>query len=95
MPRSFYGDGVITPAISVLSAVEGLKVAEPHLQPYVVPISLVVLIGLFLVQKRGTAGIGAVFGPVMVVWFAVLAISGLSNIVVALGLSAPWIRHQA
>lgn len=82
----FYGDGVITPAISVLSAVEGLKVAEPHLQPYVVPISLVVLIGLFLVQKRGTAGIGAVFGPVMVVWFAVLAISGLSNIVAAPGI---------
>jgi len=82
----FYGDGVITPAISVLSAVEGLKVAEPHLQPYVVPISLVVLIGLFLVQKRGTAGIGAVFGPIMLVWFAVLAISGLTNIFVAPGI---------
>ena len=79
----FYGDGVITPAISVLSAVEGLKVAAPHLQPYVVPISVAVLIGLFLVQKRGTAGIGAVFGPIMVVWFGVLAVSGLMNIVAA------------
>ena len=76
----FYGDGVITPAISVLSAVEGLKVAAPGLERYVVPISLVVLVGLFVVQKRGTAGIGAVFGPVMLVWFGVLALSGAVNI---------------
>ena len=73
----FYGDGVITPAISVLSAVEGLKVATPIFEPYVVPISLVLLIGLFLVQRRGTAAVGRLFGPIMVVWFVVLALLGL------------------
>jgi KUP system potassium uptake protein len=72
----FYGDGVITPAISVLSAVEGLKVATPLFEPYVIPISLVVLIGLFLVQRRGTAAVGRFFGPVMLLWFAVLALLG-------------------
>ncbi|WP_429341716.1 potassium transporter Kup [Paraburkholderia sp. GAS42] len=76
----FYGDGVITPAISVLSAVEGLEVATPLLKPYVIPVTLVALIALFVMQKHGTAGIGAVFGPVMVVWFAVLAGSGVVNI---------------
>ncbi|MGH8821458.1 MAG: KUP/HAK/KT family potassium transporter, partial [Rhodoferax sp.] len=76
----FYGDGVITPAISVLSAVEGLEIAAPHLKAYVIPIALAVLIGLFLVQKRGTAGIGAVFGPVMVLWFVVLGVIGLIDI---------------
>ena len=76
----FYGDGVITPAISVLSAVEGLEVATPLLKPYVIPVTLAALITLFLMQRRGTAGIGAVFGPVMVLWFAVLAIAGLFNI---------------
>jgi KUP system potassium uptake protein len=76
----FYGDGVITPAISVLGAVEGLEVAAPSLKPFVVPIALAVLIALFLVQRRGTAGIGAVFGPVMVLWFAVVAVSGAMNI---------------
>ncbi len=73
----FYGDGVITPAISVLSAVEGLKVATPLFEPYVVPISLVLLAGLFLVQSRGTAAVGRLFGPVMLVWFAVLAVLGI------------------
>ncbi len=82
----FYGDGVITPAISVLSAVEGLKVAEPSLRPYVVPLSLAVLISLFLLQKRGTAGIGALFGPVMLLWFGVLVVSGLVNIFDAPGI---------
>jgi KUP system potassium uptake protein len=77
----FYGDGVITPAISVLSAVEGLKLAAPALSPYVVQITLVVLVALFMMQKRGTAGIGALFGPVMVVWFIVLAVSGLTYLV--------------
>jgi KUP system potassium uptake protein len=77
----FYGDGVITPAISVLSAVEGLEVATPALKPYVIPITLIALIALFLAQRRGTGGIGAVFGPVMVLWFVVLAIAGLVNIV--------------
>jgi KUP system potassium uptake protein len=76
----FYGDGVITPAISVLSAVEGLEVATPLLQPYVLPITLAVLIVLFLVQQRGTGGIGAVFGPVMLLWFATLGIAGVTNI---------------
>ena len=76
----FYGDGVITPAISVLSAVEGLEVAAPGLQPYVVPITLVALVALFVMQKHGTSGIGAVFGPVMVLWFIVLAVSGFMNI---------------
>ena len=76
----FYGDGVITPAISVLSAVEGLELATPALTPYVVHITLVVLVILFMLQKRGTAGIGAVFGPVMVAWFLVLAVSGLVHL---------------
>jgi KUP system potassium uptake protein len=76
----FYGDGVITPAISVLSAVEGLNVATPVLQPYVVPISLALLIGLFAVQRQGTAAVGGLFGPVMLVWFAALALLGIWNI---------------
>src|SRR5213595_1340703 len=76
----FYGDGVITPAISVLSAVEGLKVATPLFEPYVIPISLVLLLVLFLVQRRGTAAVGGLFGPVMLVWFAVLALLGLCGI---------------
>jgi len=77
----FYGDGVITPAISVLSAVEGLKIATPLFEPYVIPISLVLLIGLFLVQHRGTAVVGNLFGPVMLVWFAVLAALGIWGII--------------
>jgi KUP system potassium uptake protein len=76
----FYGDGVITPAISVLSAVEGLKVATPLFEPYVIPISLVLLAGLFLVQRRGTAAIGGLFGPIMLIWFAVLAALGIWHI---------------
>src|SRR5215469_13504189 len=73
----FYGDGVITPAISVLSAVEGLRVATPLFEPYVIPISVVLLTGLFLVQRRGTAAVGGLFGPVMLVWFAVLGLLGI------------------
>jgi KUP system potassium uptake protein len=76
----FYGDGVITPAISVLSAVEGLKVATPIFDPYVVPISLVLLIVLFMVQRRGTAAVGGLFGPIMLLWFVVLALIGIANI---------------
>jgi KUP system potassium uptake protein len=76
----FYGDGIITPAISVLSAVEGLKVATPLFEPYVIPISLVLIIGLFLVQRRGTAAVGGLFGPVMLVWFAALAVLGIWGI---------------
>jgi len=77
----FYGDGVITPAISVLSAVEGLDVVSPAFRHYVIPITLVVLFALFLVQKRGTAGIGRYFGPIMVAWFAVISVLGVSQIV--------------
>ena len=77
----FYGDGVITPAISVLSAVEGLKVATPLFEPYVIPISLVLLIGLFMMQRRGTAKVGGFFGPVMLVWFVVLALLGAVQVV--------------
>ncbi len=76
-----YGDGMITPAISVLSAVEGLNVATRFFEPYVIPIALAILISLFLFQRRGTAGIGSVFGPVMLVWFLVLAILGIKEIV--------------
>lgn len=75
----FYGDSIITPAISVLSAVEGLEIATPVFKPYIVPIALVVLIALFLLQRWGTAGIGALFGPVMVLWFSVLAAIGVYN----------------
>ena len=77
----FYGDSLITPAISVLSAVEGLKIATPALEPYVIPITLVVLIGLFMFQRKGTASVGALFGPVMIVWFATLALLGIINII--------------
>ncbi len=75
-----YGDGVITPAISVLGAVEGLGVATPVLLPYVVPLTIVILIVLFWFQSKGTAGVGAVFGPVMLLWFAVLATLGLIQV---------------
>jgi KUP system potassium uptake protein len=100
----FYGDGVITPAISVLSAVEGLKVATPLFDPYVVPISVALLTGLFLMQRRGTAAVGGLFGPVMMIWFAVLGLLGIWGIMhhprillalnpihgFALLLHAPW-----
>ena len=77
----FYGDGVITPAISVLSAVEGLEVVSGQFKHYVIPITLVVLFCLFAVQKRGTAGIGRFFGPVTLTWFVVIAVLGVTNIV--------------
>jgi len=77
----FYGDGVITPAISVLSAVEGLELITPAFKPYILPITLVILIGLFFIQRRGTASVGALFGPIMVLWFAVLAALGALAIV--------------
>ncbi len=76
-----YGDGMITPAISVLSAVEGLDVVEPRLDRFVVPIVVVILIGLFSIQHRGTEVIGRLFGPVMVVWFATIALLGGAEIV--------------
>ena len=76
----FYGDAVITPAISVLSAVEGLKLVAPQMELAVLPITVVILVGLFAVQSRGTAEVAQFFGPVMLVWFAVLAIGGLIHI---------------
>jgi KUP system potassium uptake protein len=75
-----YGDGMITPAISVLSAVEGLEIATPLFKPYVIPVTIVVLVVLFFFQRRGTAGVGAVFGPVMLVWFSTLAVLGIRGI---------------
>ncbi|HXE40205.1 MAG TPA: KUP/HAK/KT family potassium transporter, partial [Azonexus sp.] len=77
----FYGDGVITPAISVLSAVEGLEIITPAFNPYILPITLAIVIGLFAFQRHGTARVGALFGPVMVLWFAVLAALGGAAIV--------------
>ncbi|SEU30042.1 potassium transporter Kup [Stigmatella erecta] len=86
-----YGDGIITPAMSVLSAVEGLSVATPLFQPYLLPISLIILLGLFVLQRKGTADIGALFGPVMTLWFVTLAVLGvkelLHNLVVLEALS--------
>jgi KUP system potassium uptake protein len=76
-----YGDGTITPAISVLSAIEGLEVATPAFKPYIVPITIAILIGLFLIQKRGTAAVGSLFGPVMMVWFVVLGLLGINGII--------------
>ena len=76
----FYGDGTITPAISVLSAVEGLEVATPAFKPYVIPLTLVVLVVLFAVQKRGTGSVGALFGPIMMLWFVTLAVLGVMGI---------------
>jgi len=78
-----YGDGIITPAISVLSAVEGMESVNASFKDWVVPIAVIILIGLFLVQRRGTGAVGKVFGPIMVVWFVVLAVLGVR-----------WIAHQ-
>ena len=85
-----YGDGAITPAISVLSAVEGLKIDAPGLAPAVLPIALAILIGLFLVQRRGTGFIGAICGPIMLAWFIVIGILGLRGIVLAPGILAAF-----
>ena len=89
----FYGDAIITPAISVLSAVEGLTVVEAGLQPLVLPISIGVLVALFIIQARGTASVGIVFGPVMMVYFAALAVMGVFNIAAhpeITGILNPW-----
>ena len=77
----FYGDAIITPAMTVMSAVEGLDAVTPVLTPYVVPVSLAILVGLFLLQSRGTARVGRLFGPVMLLWFAVLGVLGTWQIV--------------
>src|SRR5271168_2669371 len=77
----FFGDGVITPAISVLSAVEGLEVSAPDLKFYVLPISVAVIVALFAMQYKGTGGVGRVFGPIMVAWFFIIGLTGLLEIV--------------
>ena len=77
----FFGDGVITPAITVLSSIEGIEVATPAFKPYVIPLTLAVLAGLYWVQHRGTGGIGKWFGPIVLVWFTTLAVMGVLNIV--------------
>ena len=101
----FYGDGMITPAISVLSALEGLEVAEPGFAPLVVPAAMAILIGLFMVQSKGTERVGRLFGPVMMLWFVVLAVMGVAEILhnpgvlraasptyaIALTVEAPWL----
>jgi KUP system potassium uptake protein len=76
----FYGDGIITPAISVLSAVEGLQIAAPELQRFTIPVAITILVALFMFQRKGTASVGALFGPVMLVWFSTLAVLGAYNI---------------
>ena len=76
----FYGDAVLTPALSVLSAVEGLKIVTPAFEPYVVPITVVILVALFAVQSRGTASVAALFGPITLVWFIALGIAGLWHV---------------
>ena len=86
-----YGDGIITPAISVLSAVEGLSVATPALDHVVVPIAFLIILALFFFQRRGTAGVGAVFGPITAIWFLCIAALGVSGI--AAGPFRPA-RHQ-
>lgn len=89
----FYGDGMITPAISVLSAVEGLEIATPVFKRWVIPLTILILVGLFLLQKRGTAKVGALFGPIMAAWFTTLAVMGIFSIIdtpkVLYGLN-PW-----
>ena len=90
-----YGDGVITPAISVLSAVEGLKVDAPGLAPMVVPIAVTILVVLFLVQRKGTEFVGNIFGPVMLVWFVTIGILGLRGIMHSPGILAAISPHYA
>ena len=88
-----YGDGIITPAISVLSAVEGTSVVTESMAPLVVPLAIIILVGLFSVQRRGTAAVGRIFGPVMLLWFIVIGALGLSHIVEELSVLKainPW-----
>ena len=88
----FYGDAVITPALSVLSAIEGIKLVTSTFDPYVVPLTVVILVALFAVQSRGTARVAAFFGPVMCVWFAVIAIAALPQIV-GNWVRSPWLAY--
>lgn len=91
----FYGDGIITPAISVLSAVEGLEVATPAFRPWVIPITLGILFGLFWVQRHGTGRVGGLFGPITTLWFVVLATLGVVNIVQAPQVLSALSPHHA
>ena len=105
----FYGDGIITPAISVLSAVEGLQVASPAFKTFVLPITIALLVALFVFERKGTASVGALFGPIMCLWFVTIAILGILNIVHEPGVlralnpvygltflqAAPWIGFLA
>jgi KUP system potassium uptake protein len=77
----FYGDAIITPAISVLSAVEGMEVISPDFKPYIIPVTIIILVGLFLIQKTGTAVVGKLFGPVMLVWFVVVGLMGIYQVI--------------
>ena len=90
-----YGDGMITPAISVLSAIEGLKVAAPGISPFIIPLTVVVLVLLFLVQSHGTGKVGKIFGPLTLVWFAVLAILGIRQIIKHPAILAALSPHYA
>jgi KUP system potassium uptake protein len=90
-----YGDGMITPAVSVLSAVEGLENVTPRFAPFVVPLTVAILVSLFMVQSRGTAGIGRIFGPVMVLWFAALAALGVPHIFREPGVLAAFLPSHA
>ena len=91
----FYGDSMITPAISVLSAVEGLNVVEPALSPFILPLTAVILLFLFLIQRHGTATVGAFFAPIMVAWFVALAILGVRNITLFPKVLAAFSPHYA
>ena len=84
----FYGSSFITPALSVLSAIEGLKIATPRFEPYVLPLTLIILFALFAIQTRGTGRISVFFGPIMVIWFVVLAIAGFGPIAMNPGVLA-------
>jgi KUP system potassium uptake protein len=77
----FFGDSMITPAISVLSAVEGLKIVEPDLENLIIPITVVIIIAMFAVQRRGTAAVGRLFGPVMILWFLAIGALGVAEII--------------
>ncbi|HLB34935.1 MAG TPA: potassium transporter Kup [Gemmatimonadales bacterium] len=90
-----YADGALTPTISVLSAVEGLQIAAPALASWIIPLTLVILVGLFMFQRRGTAGIGAVFGPVVLLWFVTLAVLGVSAILREPGVLAAVLPQHA
>jgi KUP system potassium uptake protein len=91
----FYGDGMLTPAVSVLSAVEGLGVGSHLLRPLILPLTLIILIGLFLIQSRGTARIGRLFGPIMIVWFVTISVFGLLSIIKSPGVLVAISPHYA